>query len=143
VTSAVPDVGALLRALLFEYERYGAQLRRELGVSANEELVLLFLSQGVSAPTRLSEVVGMTTAGMTHLLDRLEAEGLVRRERHATDGRRVLVTLTKRGFRLHMQFEAMQARLTEAACGLGADGAAGVEQFLVRATDVLRGGSDL
>jgi DNA-binding MarR family transcriptional regulator len=128
---------------MYEYERYGAQLRRRLGLSVNEELVLLLLAQGESAPTRLSEVVGMTTAGMTNLLDRLEREGLIRRERHATDGRRVLVTLTKRGFRLHMQFEAIHDRLAEVALEQGEQAAADVVRFLTQATDALREGSDL
>jgi DNA-binding MarR family transcriptional regulator len=50
-----------------------------------------------SAPTAIAHVLGRTTGGMTLALDRLEAAGLLRRTRHADDGRRVVVELTERG----------------------------------------------
>lgn len=53
-----------------------------------------------SAPTAIAQTLGRTTGGMTLTLDRLEAAGLVRRTRHAEDGRRVVVELTAKGRRI-------------------------------------------
>jgi DNA-binding MarR family transcriptional regulator len=134
VSDDATDIGARVRELLLAYERHGAQLRKQLGLSANEELVLLFLAHGTAAPTELSTSVGMTTAGMTNLLDRLEATGFVRRERHATDGRRVLVTLTKRGFRVHMQLQQVNDELADLARGQGESAVRELGGFLDAAT---------
>jgi DNA-binding MarR family transcriptional regulator len=53
-----------------------------------------------SAPTAIATTLGRTTGGMTLTLDRLEAAGLVRRTRHADDGRRVVIVLTPKGRRV-------------------------------------------
>jgi DNA-binding MarR family transcriptional regulator len=53
-----------------------------------------------SAPSTIARVLDRTKGGVTLALDRLEAEGLLRRSRHAADGRRVVVALTARGRRV-------------------------------------------
>jgi DNA-binding MarR family transcriptional regulator len=53
-----------------------------------------------SAPSTIARVLDRTKGGVTLALDRLEAEGLLRRSRHADDGRRVVVELTARGRRV-------------------------------------------
>lgn len=52
------------------------------------------------SPTELRGLVGQTSAGMTRILDKLESEGLVRREGSSDDGRRVDIVLSRRGERL-------------------------------------------
>jgi DNA-binding MarR family transcriptional regulator len=52
------------------------------------------------SPTELRGLVGQTSAGMTRILDKLEAEGLVRREASPDDGRRVDIVLARRGQRI-------------------------------------------
>jgi DNA-binding MarR family transcriptional regulator len=52
------------------------------------------------SPTELRRLVGQSSAGMTRILAKLEGEGLVRRDAHAKDGRRVHVALTARGVTL-------------------------------------------
>lgn len=49
---------------------------------------------------RLAEQTLVTTGGMTLRVDRLESDGLVRRERDASDGRVVYVALTEAGMEL-------------------------------------------
>jgi DNA-binding MarR family transcriptional regulator len=49
------------------------------------------------SPTELRRLVGQTSAGMTRILAKLGARGLVRRGLAATDGRRHDVILTRRG----------------------------------------------
>jgi DNA-binding MarR family transcriptional regulator len=55
---------------------------------------------GRSAPTTIANVLSRTTGGMTLTLDRLQEAGLVRRTRHADDGRRVVIELTPAGARV-------------------------------------------
>jgi len=52
------------------------------------------------SPTELRGLVGQTSAGMTRILDKLEAEGLARRESAPDDGRRVDIVLSQSGKRL-------------------------------------------
>lgn len=65
------------------------------------------------APVRVSEIaraVGLTPAGATDALDRLEARGLVRREDDPADRRAVLIRATPAGLRLHREGKvALQA----------------------------------
>jgi DNA-binding MarR family transcriptional regulator len=51
------------------------------------------------SPTRLAELVVLTTGGMTKVVDRLERLGHVRRMKDPNDGRGVLVALTPKGRR--------------------------------------------
>ena len=72
----------------------------EAGITLPDYLVLGVVRaapDGRSAPTTICDVLGRTTGGMSLTLDRLEAAGLLRRSRHAGDGRRVVVELTRKG----------------------------------------------
>lgn len=88
--------------------RQAAALHRELlaphGVNYAELITLGILRttrpEPRRSPTELRALVGQTSAGMTRILDKLEAEGLVRRESSPSDGRRIDIVLTPRGRRL-------------------------------------------
>lgn len=125
------DVDDALAALQLAFERLGAAQRRTLGVTMSEEAVLLFLARGVTAPGELSRAIGMTSAGMTNLLDRLETDGLIRRMPHATDKRRVLLTLTKKGFRSRQALDEAHEELAELAHQLPGDAAETIAHFLM------------
>lgn len=51
-------------------------------------------------PTALYEAAMLSSGGMTNRIDRLEAAGLIERQKHPTDRRGVLVALTQRGLEL-------------------------------------------
>ena len=51
-------------------------------------------------PTALYEAAMLSSGGMTNRIDRLEAAGLIERQKHPTDRRGVLVALTPRGLAL-------------------------------------------
>lgn len=53
-----------------------------------------------SSPTRLCELLGRSSGGMTLTIDRLEALGWLRREDDPEDRRRVIVTLSATGLEL-------------------------------------------
>lgn len=128
------DISVAMQRLLMAFEQLATARRRELGISMNEEVVLLLLAQGMNAPSEVSRAVGMTTAGMTNMLDRLEASGLVRREQHAVDRRRVLLTLTKKGFRMQLLLEEACRELGSIAGEHGERALTSVGRFLVEST---------
>ena len=62
------------------------------GLNATEEKTLDHLQrQGPLTAKDLAELTGLAPASVTGLLDRLEGKGFVRRVKHPTDKRRVLV----------------------------------------------------
>jgi DNA-binding MarR family transcriptional regulator len=54
------------------------------------------IALGPSTPTEMASRLEISTAAMTLVLNRLEAAGHVRRERHPTDGRKLVVTAAER-----------------------------------------------
>jgi DNA-binding MarR family transcriptional regulator len=73
----------------------GSQLGGEL--SRTELGLLNTVSGGPRRITELAELERLKQPTMTVLVQRLEQQGLVSRERHADDGRVVLVSLTQAG----------------------------------------------
>ena len=72
------------------------------------------------SPTDLRQRVGQSSAGMTRILDKLEADGLVRRVDLADDRRRVDVHLTRRGAELaEASFSALYAAVSAVLATLG------------------------
>lgn len=131
------DIAGTLQRLLAAYARLGAVRRAALDLNPNEEAALLLLGQGASTPSELSRAIGMTTAGMTNMLDRLEADGLVRRQPHLSDKRRVLLTLTKKGFRPQLDLEATHVQVAHLAEQSGDEVATLVLAFLTRAVSLV------
>jgi DNA-binding MarR family transcriptional regulator len=88
--------------------RQAAALRREIlaphGVNYAELITLGILHttrpEPRRSPTELRALIVQTSAGMTRILDKLEAEELVRRDSSPSDGRRVDIVLAPRGRRL-------------------------------------------
>ena len=70
----------------------------ERGLNASRAEALLVLDRaGAIVQRQLSEALRCTPRYVTAIVDDLEAEGLVRRERHPTDRRATLVVLTELG----------------------------------------------
>jgi DNA-binding MarR family transcriptional regulator len=106
VSSQLLPRAALLTRLLVA--RLGGELSRtEVGL-------LNVLSDGPRRITELAALERLAQPTMTQLVQRLEGQGLVVRERLADDGRVVLVTLTDAGS------AALRAFRAEAATTLGA-----------------------
>jgi DNA-binding MarR family transcriptional regulator len=74
----------------------------ELGLNYAELSVLGMLrtSERRRSPTELRALIGQSSAGMTRILDKLEAEGHLRREDLDGDRRRVDIVLTPSGAEL-------------------------------------------
>lgn len=95
---------AAWRGLLRTHARVLAGLDAELeqahGLAVPEYEVLLVLSESGDQNLRMSELADaalLTRSGMTRLVDRLEKQGLVRRERCPADGRGTYAVITPEG----------------------------------------------
>jgi DNA-binding MarR family transcriptional regulator len=89
VARALPQRLAVLTRLFFRVAAPGLP-RTEAGV-------LNTLTEGPRRITELAELEGVAQPTMTLVVKRLEERGWVARDRHALDGRVVLVTLTEAG----------------------------------------------
>ena len=69
----------------------------DLGLTAQQAALLMHANTADSNPTQLMARLGTDTAGMTKLIDRLEAKGLLARRRSAIDRRSVLIEVTDAG----------------------------------------------
>ncbi len=84
-------------------------------------------------PTELSRATMLTTGAMTHRLDRLESEGLIRREPDPDDRRGVRVVLTEQGVeRVDRGIEARFEEARAAVAVLPAGDRRALEGFLRR-----------
>jgi DNA-binding MarR family transcriptional regulator len=92
------DVGRSGRRLDVALATMHLEVSGQMGLTAAEVLALEILGMhGALGPSELGRRLHMTTGAVTALLDRLEERGLVVRERHPTDRRRLLVHLTAKG----------------------------------------------
>ena len=87
---------------------------RELGVSPLEGHVLTYLRKYAPAPVgELVRVFGVKQSTFTSLLDRLERDGLVRREPNPADRRSFLIHLTERGRELTARLNRLLEKLED------------------------------
>ena len=89
----------LSRSVLQELD---VRLRREHGLAVTEFDVLITLFNAPHSRLRMSDLaerVLLSPAGTTHLVTRLERDGLVRREVDPEDGRKWFTVLTDEGDR--------------------------------------------
>lgn len=96
------DAGLLARLVRVELLLRAAidDITARNGVTTADYLVLAVVRRspgGLGKPTRICELLGRTTGGMTLTLDRLEAAGWLARAPDPDDRRRITVALTARG----------------------------------------------
>ncbi len=92
--------GALLMLHRTVVQELDAQLRRHHHLAVTEFDVLITLFNAPDRRLRMSQLaerVLLSPAGTTHLVTRLERDGLVRREVDPSDGRKWFAVLTSRG----------------------------------------------
>jgi DNA-binding MarR family transcriptional regulator len=91
---------AFARALMTVPRELDADLMREQGMSATEYFTLMHLSEVPDRSLRMSDLAtaaGLSVSGMTRIVQRLEEQGFVRREKSACDGRSWIALLTDAG----------------------------------------------
>jgi DNA-binding MarR family transcriptional regulator len=109
-------IGMLLREADMGFNRH---LRQELAAHAVtfgqfQHLRNLWVENGLTQ-AELSRRVGIEMASSTAILDSLEAEGLITRERNATDRRKINVFLTPAGAALKKPLMARAAKANRRA----------------------------
>ena len=87
-----------LRELIVASDEYRRAMAASIGISTAEAAALGEIRhRGPLSPSMLVRRLGIASASVTALLDRLEAAGLVARGPNPADRRSVLVSLTGRG----------------------------------------------
>lgn len=87
-----------LRRIIQAVDLYSRQLVTDHGVTGPQLICLRQLAlTGSMSPGELAGAISLRPATLSGILDRLEAQGLVTRERHLDDRRRLLVRLTANG----------------------------------------------
>jgi DNA-binding MarR family transcriptional regulator len=91
---------ALMRIVVSLPRRLDRDLLRAAGISSNEYLTLVSLSEAPRRELRMSDLADATalsSSRMTRLVDELQARGLVTKRATAEDGRGKVVSLTPVG----------------------------------------------
>ena len=99
-TDASETFSALWATLSRVRDVLAQEMADEAGLPFEHYLILLMLSQAddqMLRPSELAEILPITRSGVTRLIDRLEADGIVERRSCATDGRGRVVGLTQAG----------------------------------------------
>lgn len=98
----------LVQLLVAEGQRIGHVFAQRQGVNGTDvEALIRILVAGDDQPMtagRLAAELGLTTGAVTTLIDRLERDGHVRRERDTADRRRVIVHYDQSGLELAGRF---------------------------------------
>ncbi len=82
-----------VRRLSSQQQLFERALAKRLGIDAPGLAVMEYLiSTGPSTPTELASHLAISTAATTLVLNRLERAGHIRRDRHPTDGRKLIVS---------------------------------------------------
>tara|TARA_R110000868_G_scaffold69764_1_gene205016 strand:- start:1311 stop:1859 length:549 start_codon:yes stop_codon:yes gene_type:complete len=88
-----------LRRILRATELFGKELAQAAGLSPVQFRVLqLIAEKGISTPKAISVQMGVTQATVTALLDKLEKQGVLKRERSQVDRRQMNIVVTDKGF---------------------------------------------
>lgn len=96
--SSKQRIAMLLHELTLAYHRFTVMASRERTVGVTDLLALGYLrDKGALTAGALGESLGLASASMTALLDRLERAGYARRQPNANDRRSVMVALTAAG----------------------------------------------
>ncbi|MFD9006855.1 MarR family winged helix-turn-helix transcriptional regulator [Streptomyces sp. NPDC059582] len=92
---------ALGRVMALLPRTVDADMLEQLPISTTEYMVLVHLSEAPDNQMRMSELAnmcGLSLSGMTRVVNRLEAQSLVLREKSTDDGRAWLAVLTGSGW---------------------------------------------
>jgi DNA-binding MarR family transcriptional regulator len=90
---------ALVRTNTRFWDQIEAQMRREHGLTMAryDVLVHLEMAGGRLGLSELASAIALTPSGLSKLLDRMDASGLVRRDPDPDDARAAFATITPRG----------------------------------------------
>ncbi len=109
-------------------------------LTAQQAVLLLLAARQKVGPSQLKDRLGTDTAGMTRLLDRLEAKGLLTRSRHPDDRRAIIIEPTDAGRALVPRLAPIFRRVNgQLLAGLSEDEVLQLTTTLQRMLDNLHG----
>ena len=118
-TETKPDVDAIVETIIYLYtesRRLTKGMAREVGLTGPQLTVIKLLeSFGDISLSSLSERIRAQNSTVTGIIDRMEREGLVRRERSTTDRRVIYIRLSDKGARLARQIDVEPMEIFRAA----------------------------
>lgn len=138
-------IGQALRALLRAGRGMQTAMAHGLNLgdtdlAAMDEIVS---SEQPLGPVELGNRLGIRSASATVLVDRLEHAGHLRRERHSTDRRRLVLHASESAqHQVRVMLWPMLGRMAELTASLDEEQAAAVLRFLHDATEVIQDFSD-
>ena len=104
-----PDVDAIVETIIYLYtesRRLTKGMAREVGLTGPQLTVIKLLeSFGDLSLSSLSERIRAQNSTVTGIIDRMEREGLVKRERSTSDRRVVYIRLSDKGQKLAREVE--------------------------------------
>jgi MarR family transcriptional regulator for hemolysin len=107
----VPPIGLrLTRTARVVSQAFEGAMAEAGGSASTWQVLLVVRSHEWGAQTRMAEAMGITGATLTHHLNGLEAQGLVRRRREPGDRRVQHVELTDAGAALHDRLRQVAVR---------------------------------
>lgn len=140
-SEAMEAVTNIMRVQQILQHAVDAQLRPHgLTFARFEALVLLTFARRASLPMRvMGERLQLHPTSVTNIVDRLQADGLVERRPHPTDGRTTLVAITDAGRQRRQQ---ATTALMDMDFGLVGLDAGDVKQLTRLLTEIRRGAGD-
>jgi DNA-binding MarR family transcriptional regulator len=139
------DRSTVLAAVLREVRRMTAQsvliseaVSARFGLSSSDlECLDLALLSGGATAGEFAKVTGLTTGAITGVIDRLEQAGFVRREKHPTDRRKVVVRArTAMTRRIAPLYDSLQREMTALWSSYSDEQLAVILDFLHRSCDL-------
>jgi DNA-binding MarR family transcriptional regulator len=126
IIASMTDLGGALG-------RLNDLIAQQLGIAPTDLLCLHVLNRaGAATAGALSAQLGRTTGAVTHMIDRLEQAGYVRRQPDPRDRRRVLVEALAPGLgRIASFYDGMDARSRALLATFTADQLAAIHAFLL------------
>lgn len=112
------DDSRLIFSAFTHYRRWQTQLipsvLPDIEISYQQLNVLYLVRIGDASMAEMARFLGVAPTVITGLVDRLEARGLIRREAHPSDRRRIQLVLTEQGHDVSVLIEeAMASRIEQ------------------------------
>jgi len=113
---------------------FNQKVAEETGLSLTDMQCMNVLDLlGPSTPGKLAECTGLTTGGVTVMLDRLEKAGFVKRAPNPADRRSVLVSVNPRQLKkINAHYERIELQTVAVFSGLPEDELRAADGFLAR-----------
>lgn len=110
-----------------------------IGINPSDEKALSVLQRlGPLSASEIAEQTGLAASSVTTLIDRLEAKGLVRRERDPQDRRRLTIVLAPQAAVVEQLFASSGKSLAELIAHYSDDELRLIADFLLRNAERLR-----